>query len=148
MKSPQSVAGAFVALCVLVVATITAWPRKTPPAHNHADHADHADHTLMPSSEAPVAQTAGSDTGVSQASGPVAQESQESCDPAATGSEQPDALATAPIPGEKVGSPHCPVMHMTVTSLKYMSEYKGKAYYFCCPSCKPKFDQAPAQYAM
>jgi Cu+-exporting ATPase len=27
------------------------------------------------------------------------------------------------------------------------SEYKGRTYYFCCPDCKQKFDQNPAQYA-
>jgi YHS domain-containing protein len=27
------------------------------------------------------------------------------------------------------------------------SEYEGKIYYFCAPSCKKKFDANPAQYA-
>ena len=27
------------------------------------------------------------------------------------------------------------------------SEYKGKTYYFCSPSCKAKFDANPSQYA-
>jgi Cu+-exporting ATPase len=27
------------------------------------------------------------------------------------------------------------------------SEYMGKTYYFCCLSCKRKFDQNPSQYA-
>jgi YHS domain-containing protein len=26
------------------------------------------------------------------------------------------------------------------------SVYKGKTYYFCCPSCKPEFDKNPAKY--
>jgi len=27
------------------------------------------------------------------------------------------------------------------------SEYKGKAFYFCSPSCKVMFDRNPEQYA-
>ena len=27
------------------------------------------------------------------------------------------------------------------------SEYSGKSYYFCNPSCKAKFDKNPAKYA-
>lgn len=27
------------------------------------------------------------------------------------------------------------------------SEYQGKTYYFCSPSCKRKFDANPAEYA-
>jgi YHS domain-containing protein len=27
------------------------------------------------------------------------------------------------------------------------SEYNGKTYYFCSPSCKKKFDANPSQYA-
>ena len=27
------------------------------------------------------------------------------------------------------------------------SDYKGKTFYFCSPSCKQKFDQNPEQYS-
>ena len=30
---------------------------------------------------------------------------------------------------------------------KLKSEYMGKAYYFCAPSCKATFDKDPAKYA-
>lgn len=42
----------------------------------------------------------------------------------------------------------CPVTGETVANVskaKY-SVYRGKKYYFCCPSCKAKFDAAPAKY--
>jgi Cu+-exporting ATPase len=28
------------------------------------------------------------------------------------------------------------------------SEYQGKAYYFCSPACKERFDADPARYAI
>jgi len=30
---------------------------------------------------------------------------------------------------------------------KLKSDYKGKTYYFCAPSCKTTFDKDPAKYA-
>ncbi len=30
---------------------------------------------------------------------------------------------------------------------KFKSDYNGKTYYFCAPSCKTTFDKAPAKYA-
>ena len=42
----------------------------------------------------------------------------------------------------------CPVSGTKIASAKaaYNSEtYKGKTYYFCCPSCKPLFDKNPAK---
>lgn len=43
----------------------------------------------------------------------------------------------------------CPVMGSPVKDIKTAahSEYKGKTYYFCCPSCKDVFDADPAKYA-
>jgi YHS domain-containing protein len=42
-----------------------------------------------------------------------------------------------------------PICKMTVDekTAKWKSEYKGKAYYFCAPGCKKKFDAHPEQYA-
>lgn len=43
----------------------------------------------------------------------------------------------------------CPVTGETIASVKDAagsSVYKGKKYYFCCSSCKPTFDAAPAKY--
>ena len=42
-----------------------------------------------------------------------------------------------PVTGEKIAS---------AAKAGEKSVYKGKAYYFCCPMCKPKFDKAPAKY--
>jgi YHS domain-containing protein len=28
----------------------------------------------------------------------------------------------------------------------YKTEYKGKTYYFCCESCKKRFDESPEKY--
>lgn len=30
--------------------------------------------------------------------------------------------------------------------MSWVSTYKGKTYYFCCPSCKPAFDADPEKY--
>ncbi|MCL4430046.1 MAG: YHS domain-containing protein [Chloroflexi bacterium] len=30
---------------------------------------------------------------------------------------------------------------------KLKSDYNGKTYYFCAPSCKATFDKSPAKYA-
>ena len=30
---------------------------------------------------------------------------------------------------------------------KFKSDYNGKTYYFCAPSCKATFDKSPAKYA-
>ncbi len=43
----------------------------------------------------------------------------------------------------------CPVTGDKIASVKDAvgsSTYKGKTYYFCCPSCKPTFDKDPAKY--
>ncbi|MBM4400389.1 MAG: YHS domain-containing protein [Crenarchaeota archaeon] len=42
-----------------------------------------------------------------------------------------------------------PVCKMNVDekTAKYKSEYGGKTYYFCAPSCKATFDKNPAKYA-
>jgi P-type Cu+ transporter len=41
-----------------------------------------------------------------------------------------------------------PVCKMTIESEKAAasSQYKGQTIYFCAPSCKAKFDQAPEKY--
>jgi YHS domain-containing protein len=30
---------------------------------------------------------------------------------------------------------------------KFKSDYNGKTYYFCAPSCKATFDKSPAKFA-
>jgi len=42
----------------------------------------------------------------------------------------------------------CPVMknEFTVKEDSPRSEYKGRHYVFCCPGCKPKFDEDPQKY--
>jgi YHS domain-containing protein len=41
-----------------------------------------------------------------------------------------------------------PVCKMTVNenSAKYVSEYKGKKYFFCAPGCKKMFDEKPDKF--
>lgn len=38
-------------------------------------------------------------------------------------------------------------MNVDEKTAKLKSEYKGKTYYFCAPSCKATFDKNPAKYA-
>ena len=44
----------------------------------------------------------------------------------------------------------CPVMKAPINraqlNKELYTEYKGKKVYFCCPSCKERFEQAPEQY--
>ncbi len=42
-----------------------------------------------------------------------------------------------------------PVCGMTVNEkdAKFTSQYSGKTYYFCNPSCKSTFDKNPGRYA-
>ncbi len=44
----------------------------------------------------------------------------------------------------------CPVMEAPINraplNKELYTEYKGKKVYFCCPSCKERFEQAPEQY--
>lgn len=44
------------------------------------------------------------------------------------------AALVCPITGEKISS---------VSAAAAQETYKGKTYYFCCPSCKPEFDKNP-----
>jgi YHS domain-containing protein len=57
--------------------------------------------------------------------------------------------AKPPVHAKKITALACPVTGEKIASAgKAMghSSYKGKAYYFCCPACKPKFDKNPAKY--
>ncbi len=52
---------------------------------------------------------------------------------------KPIAAKTAlicPVTGTKIASAAKAYAHET---------YKGKAYYFCCPECKPAFDKNPGK---
>jgi YHS domain-containing protein len=60
--------------------------------------------------------------------------------PALQASPKPTAQSqplVCPVTGEKIASTKDAAGH---------SIYKGKTYYFCCPSCKPMFDANPAKY--
>ena len=37
-------------------------------------------------------------------------------------------------------------MEVDEETAMYVSEYKGKKYYFCSPSCKADFDTSPESY--
>jgi YHS domain-containing protein len=37
-------------------------------------------------------------------------------------------------------------MEVSEKTAKFKSEYKGKAYYFCAPGCKKKFDDNQEKY--
>jgi len=37
-------------------------------------------------------------------------------------------------------------MEVDENTAKFVSEYKGKKYYFCAPSCKKMFDEDPEEY--
>ena len=49
-----------------------------------------------------------------------------------------------------VGQVIDPICHMTVdiATAKFMSEYMGQFYYFCCESCKMTFEESPEKYAV
>ena len=64
------------------------------------------------------------------------------CDMQKTGSCPMRATAAA----KGVKSAVCPVMGRKITKAAGKSVCKGKTYYFCCPSCKRKFDANPAKY--
>lgn len=54
-----------------------------------------------------------------------------------------------PVTGAKALAIACPVTHEKIASREKaagMSVYNGKTYYFCCLSCKPKFDKDPTGY--
>jgi len=46
------------------------------------------------------------------------------------------AALICPVTGTKIASADKAYAHET---------YKGKAYYFCCPECKPAFDKNPGK---
>jgi xanthine dehydrogenase accessory factor len=58
------------------------------------------------------------------------------------------AAAAAAAAGDAGGAkdPVCG-MNVDAAHTKYKSDYQGRSYYFCCRSCKQKFDRAPAHYS-
>lgn len=46
----------------------------------------------------------------------------------------------------KIEQTTCPVMEGNPIDKNVFVEYKGKKVYFCCPSCKAKFEKAPEKY--
>lgn len=67
---------------------------------------------------------------------------------------QPAATSTAAVVDHKIAPVEvgidavCPVMKtkVKVTSDTLAAEYKGKVYYFCCPSCPGAFKADPEKY--
>ena len=57
----------------------------------------------------------------------------------------PEKPATVPVHEAK--DPICG-MTVNVTAAKHKSEYDGRAFYFCCASCKQQFDQQPDLFAV
>jgi len=73
-----------------------------------------------------------------------------------TGTEAPPAETAATQPPDNIGNAKnaegkciCPVLGDPVTDFSAGNsvEYQGKAYFFCCPDCRPKFESDPAKYA-
>jgi len=62
--------------------------------------------------------------------------------------EEKKSMEKTDVKGAEEGYAVCPVMGRKVkkAEAKWTSEYKGKKYYFCCASCKPKFDKNPGKY--
>jgi YHS domain-containing protein len=60
--------------------------------------------------------------------------------------QTPKSFDSMPAPGTKA---ICPVMdsEFEVKEDSEFSVYNEKTYVFCCPGCKPKFDENPEQYA-
>jgi YHS domain-containing protein len=71
---------------------------------------------------------------------------------AAAGALAAEKAAKPPVAFDSPQSPGvqatCPVTGETFTIAKdtASSQYKGKYYYFCCPSCKPDFDKDPEKF--
>ena len=57
---------------------------------------------------------------------------------------------TKEIVSQAIEQKTCPVMEAPINraplNKELYTEYKGKKVYFCCPSCKERFEQAPEQY--
>jgi xanthine dehydrogenase accessory factor len=57
------------------------------------------------------------------------------------------AQLASPIPKQEATDPICG-MTVDVSRAKHKSEFRGKAFYFCCVGCKQKFDNQPDKYAL
>lgn len=59
--------------------------------------------------------------------------------------DAPMAFDSKPAAGTKA---RCPVMKdvFTVKEDSPTSTYKGKTYVFCCPGCKPQFEENPEKF--
>lgn len=65
--------------------------------------------------------------------------------PAAADADVPMVFDSKPPAGTKA---RCPVMKdvFTVKEDSPTATYKGKTYVFCCPGCKPQFEENPEKY--
>ena len=63
----------------------------------------------------------------------------------AADAQAPSSFDSFPPPGTLAT---CPVMkdQFRVKADSQHSEYEGRTYVFCCPGCKPSFDEDPAKY--
>ena len=57
----------------------------------------------------------------------------------------PAQYLDAPSPSGEAIDPICK-MTVDIASAKYMTEFDGELYYFCCAGCKVTFDKAPEEY--
>jgi YHS domain-containing protein len=75
--------------------------------------------------------------------------------PVALAKPAADKVAAAKAPPKVFAAPQkkgtkatCPVLgeEFVIAQDTAHAEYKGKYVYFCCPSCKAKFEQEPEKY--
>lgn len=60
----------------------------------------------------------------------------------------PDVTVRKALPSEIGQAAKCPVMggEFKVKAKTVVAEYKGKAYYFCCPGCEDPFKADPEKH--
>jgi xanthine dehydrogenase accessory factor len=87
-------------------------------------------------------------------SDPATDDPQDSAKPAETAKADSDSdSATSTAGNGSVGAeapeeaidPVCGMI-VDVASARYRADFEGQTYYFCCPACRKKFEQAPRDY--
>ena len=64
-----------------------------------------------------------------------------------TAAERPKSNDALPVLKQEARDPICG-MTVDVGAAKYMSEFQGASFYFCCAGCKQAFDKQPDKYAL
>ena len=59
----------------------------------------------------------------------------------------PTAKMTLPLLRREARDPICGMM-VDIGGAKYMSDFRGSSFYFCCPRCKQTFDEQPEKYSL